>query len=278
MVCELRLHLTRQSDVLKHLGHFLDLVCAALHLQLLNHDLLVLPRDRRFVEKAGGKLFGILLQEDISPVQAAEQANYCVKSLIHDIVLNAFESGSKLLVGILGDVDGRKLLLVHKLLERVVPRLLKHHLVSERELHQLVDFCLEVQQLLREKVRIFDISFVHDNLLSSRVDVGIHLVDDESESVLVSAEHIVEQLEFLKVLLFEHVHATGVLVGHSLGHLGNHLLLDNLQHLALGLGLEPVVRVFFLVCKRVLHTCQVLRAIALRIPKLGALKRLFLCL
>ena len=125
-------------------------------------------------------------------------------------------------------------------------------------------------------MRIFDIGFVHNDLLSSRVDVRSHLVDDESESVLVSAEHIVEQLEFLKVLLFEHVHATGVLVGHSLSHLGNHLLLDNLQHLALGLGLEPVVRVLFLVCKRVLHSGQVLRAIALRIPKLRALQRLFL--
>ena len=45
VICELGLHLARQSDVLKHLSHLLDLVCTALHLQLLNHDLLVLPRD-----------------------------------------------------------------------------------------------------------------------------------------------------------------------------------------------------------------------------------------
>ena len=43
MLCELALHLTRQSDVLKHLNIFLHLVGATLHFEFLNHQFLVLP-------------------------------------------------------------------------------------------------------------------------------------------------------------------------------------------------------------------------------------------
>ena len=184
-------------------------------------------------------------------MQTAEETDYGVKSLIDYVVLYAFEPSSKLLVRILGDINGRKLLLVHKLLERVVPRFLKHHLVCERVLHQLVNFSLEVQQLFSEKVRIFDILFIHDDLLTAHVYIRVHLVNNESEGVLVSAENLEKQLKFLEILLLKHVNTPGVLAGYRLRHLGNHFLFDYLQHLLFGLGLKPVVRVCLLVNQRV---------------------------
>ena len=184
-------------------------------------------------------------------MQTAEETDYGVKSLIDYVVLYAFEPSSKLLVRILGDINGRKLLLVHKLLERVVPRFLKHHLVCERVLHQLVNFSLEVQQLFSEKVRIFDILFIHDDLLTAHVYIRVHLVNNESEGVLVSAENLEKQLKFLEILLLKHVNTPGVFAGYRLRHLGNHFLFDDLQHLLFGLGLQPVVRVCLLVDQRV---------------------------
>jgi len=70
-------------------------------------------------------------------------------------------------------------------------------------------------------VWIFYIFFIHDDLLTVHVDVRIHLVDNESESVLVSAEYLKEELQLLDILLLEHVGTPGVLAGYRLGHFGN---------------------------------------------------------
>ena len=209
-------------------------------------------------------------------MQTTEKTDNGVKSLVDYIVLQTFKPRSELLVCVLGNINGRKLLLVHKFLERVVPCFLKHHLVRKRVLYQLVNFGLKFQQFFGEQVWIFYIFFIHDDFLTAHVDVRIHLVDNESECVLVSAEHLKEKLQFLEILLLEHVDTPSVLAGYRLGHFGNQFLLDDFQHLLFGLRLQPIIRIRLLVDQRVPYPPQVFRAIALRVPKLRACLEIFL--
>lgn len=77
------LHFTRQLHVLKHLFHHVDLVRTALYLQFLDKDLLVLLGDGSLVEEAGAEFLGILLDEDIASMQAAEEIDDGIESLVH---------------------------------------------------------------------------------------------------------------------------------------------------------------------------------------------------
>ena len=86
-----------------------------------------------------------------------------------------------------------------------------------------VDFFLELKQLLREKMRVLYVGLVLDNLKSAIQNVGVHLLDDQTKRGCVTFEHLVEQLEFFKVFLCEHVDASGVLTTHSLSHLCDEL-------------------------------------------------------
>ena len=76
-------YLSRQANVFEHGRHLSDLVGATFHLELLDKDLLILPRERTLIQEAGPKVPHILLQEEISCVQTAEQIDNLVHSFGH---------------------------------------------------------------------------------------------------------------------------------------------------------------------------------------------------
>ena len=64
-------------------------------------------------------------------MEAAENTNDCIEPLVDDVVSEALEPNPELFISILGDVVWRELLLIHELLEGVIPCLLEHHLVGK---------------------------------------------------------------------------------------------------------------------------------------------------
>ena len=80
-------------------------------------------------------------------MQAAEQPDDCVKSLVDFIVAELLELLLELVVGVEGHMVGRLVVLVHEVLERLVSRFLKSHVVVESLLYELVHLLFECQQL-----------------------------------------------------------------------------------------------------------------------------------
>ena len=101
----------------EHLSHLINLICTTFNFELLNEILLVLPRDRGLVEEARAQLLRVLLEEGVPAVQAAEQIDDGIKPLVHFVVGDALQPLPELFISVLRDIDGRELLLVHKLLE-----------------------------------------------------------------------------------------------------------------------------------------------------------------
>ena len=110
---------------------------------------------------------------------------------------------------------------------------------------------------------VFYVGFIHDNFLTAVEDVRVHLLNDEAEGASVPLENLKEQLELVQVFLLEHVDATGILAADRLCHFGDKFGLDDSEHLGLGLGLQPVVRILLLIGEHLLDFVEVLRAIAI---------------
>ena len=90
MLVKLHLHVFAQVDVSVHLTHLTHIIMAALYLQLLDHELFRLLRDRAFVEEPLSKLFFISLDKHVAPMQAAEQINDGSEALFHLEVCDTF--------------------------------------------------------------------------------------------------------------------------------------------------------------------------------------------
>ena len=125
-------------------------------------------------------------------MQATEKIDDSVKSLVHLKVRYAFEPLPELPICVLSDVDWRELLLVHELLEWVVTSFLEHHLICEAVIDQLIDFSLELEKFLSEKMWVFDVILVHNNFLVPIKDIRVHLLNDETKRVLVTLKNVVE--------------------------------------------------------------------------------------
>ena len=125
-------------------------------------------------------------------MQATEKIDDSVKSLVHLKVRYAFEPLPELPICVLSDVDWRELLLVHELLEWVVTSFLEHHLICEAVIDQLIDFSLELEKFLSEKMWVLDIILVHNDFLAPIKDIRVHLLNDETKRVLVTFENVVK--------------------------------------------------------------------------------------
>ena len=125
-------------------------------------------------------------------------------------------------------------------------------------------------------MRVFDIVFVHDDFLTAIKDIGVHFLNDEPKRVLVTLKNVVKQFKLVQVLLLKHVDAARFLRTHGFSHLGDELVLHNLQHLGLSLRLEPLVRVLLLILQHFLDLVQILGAVPIRIPQVGIVLHLLL--
>ena len=57
---------------------------------------------------------------------------------------------------------------------------------------QLIDFGLELEEFLSEKMWVLDIILVHDYFLATIEDIRVHLLNDETKRVLVTLKNVVE--------------------------------------------------------------------------------------
>ena len=57
---------------------------------------------------------------------------------------------------------------------------------------QLIDFSLELEKFLSEKMWVFDVILVHNNFLVPIKDIRVHLLNDETKRVLVTLKNVVE--------------------------------------------------------------------------------------
>ena len=101
------------------------MLSTTLDLELLDHELFVLLRDRSLVQQTLRKLLFVCLNELISVVKAADKSNYRVQLLVHFILALAPQSLDHQFIAVLCHEDSRLLTLVHELHERVVSGLLE---------------------------------------------------------------------------------------------------------------------------------------------------------
>ena len=144
MLVKLVLHLSTERDILEHLSHFVNLIGTTLYLELLKEKFFVLPRDRCFVEKTLTKLFWELFEERVTSVEAAEEIDDGVKSLVHLEVWDTFETCTELFVSILSNINRSELLCVHEFLESIITGLLEDHSIAEAIFDKLINFPFEV--------------------------------------------------------------------------------------------------------------------------------------
>ena len=247
MVSELDLKIFAQLHVLKHLCHLIYLVKTAFHFQLLEHDLLSFHGKQRLIEESLGEMLHVCFHESVTSVQAAEESDYSIESLLSLFICYSLEARCQFLVGINCEIKWRLTALIHEVLERRVTTLLELHAVVETLLKHGVHLGLQVKQLLRESNWIFEEVLVFHDSLATLLDVRIHLLNNETKSLRVSLEDHIHQVELFKSRVKEHVLAASLFFDHRLSFFGYQLVLHDLEHFGLGFWLEPKVSVIFFV-------------------------------
>ena len=201
-------------------------------------------------------------------MEAAEELNDLLNvllNLVHGLLL---EGRLLAVVEEQSDVLRSLVELVHECLEGLMTRLLKAHVVVEGVGDQLVNFVLEIEQLLHHLEWLgLQILRKHD-LLSLGLDVWVHLLDDELERAVYSIEHVVKEFQFLFLhfAFDEHLLATlvhfGDLLSKGLDALGEY----NLDDSWLGLHLKQLVSIGLLFGQVLVHLQDVLVAAHLVAP------------
>ena len=160
--------------------------------QLLKHQLLCFLGERGLVQQASRKVLGISFHEEVSAVEAAEESDDCVKPGINGgIIVDTLKTLGELIVAVEGNEGGRHGLLIHEILEGHITVLLELDVILEALLYQSVHLGLESKELGGELDWVLNKCLVHDDLLSATLDVGPHLLHDEFERGLLSAEDLV---------------------------------------------------------------------------------------
>ena len=77
-------------------------------------------------------------------MEAAEEIDDGVKSLVHLEVRDTFETCTELFVSILSNINRSELLCVHEFLESIITGLLEDHSIAEAIFDKLINFPLEV--------------------------------------------------------------------------------------------------------------------------------------
>ena len=228
-----------ESDIFEHGAELVHSVVAALDSELLQHELLCLLGEGGLVQETNREVLGVSLDEDVSAVEAAEQSDDRVKSSIDGgIFVDTLESLGELIVAVGGNKCGGHALLVHEGLERYVAVLLELDVILEALLYHAVHLCLEGQEPRGKLDGVLDEGLVHDDLVSSRLNVRLHLLDDVLEGALDSAEHLVHEGQLLELAVLEHGVAAGSLLVNQVWRLLLYDLgLDSIQERGFGLGL-----------------------------------------
>ena len=159
-----------------------------------------------------------------------------------------------------------ELAFVHEVLERNVSVLLESDIIQETLLNHLVHFSLQLQKFLSEINGILQECIISNDLLSSTLNVGSHLLDDELEGALDSLEESEHECEFIELLVLEHLIATGIFVNEVLCLLLNDFCLDGSEQLGLGFHLQEVCGSLLFLKKVLLSLSEVLWAVEAHHP------------
>ena len=84
--------------------------------------------------------------------------------------------------------------MIHELCEGIVTSFLETNLVCERVADEIVNFSLEIEQLLSKLIWVLHVCLVIDNSSTALEDVRIHSLNDETECVGVTSEHVEHEL------------------------------------------------------------------------------------
>ena len=114
-----------------------------LNLEFLEHQKLSILGNERLIEESICEVLCVCLDEYVTTVEAAEQANDGVESRVSLLVIHALQPLLQLVVAVGGHVVGGQRALVHEVLERHVAVPLETDVVLETLLHHQVDLSLE---------------------------------------------------------------------------------------------------------------------------------------
>lgn len=182
-------------------------------------------------------------------MEAAEQSNNSIESLVDLIVCQLLKPLSELVIAKECDVVRSFGTIIHEILETKVSRLLEPHVITESFFNQIVHLGFELEKLESKLIWIFQVFLVFDNLGPLLQDVGVHLIDDVDQSGGSPIEHVIHHAQLVNLALCEHVLAPSIFLGKALSLEFNCLLKEDVNHLALGLLLQEIVSVVLLLLK-----------------------------
>ena len=84
--------------------------------------------------------------------------------------------------------------MIHELSERIVTSFLETNLVCKGVADKIVNLRFEIEQLLSELIWVLHVCFVIDNSSTALEDVRIHSLNDETECIGVTSEHVEHEL------------------------------------------------------------------------------------
>lgn len=99
-------------------------------------------------------MLDISLHKGVTTVQAAEQPNNCVKSLLCFLIRNTLQSGLQLLIRVGCQIKWCLTTLIHEVLEGRVATFLELHVVVETLFKHYIHFTLQIKQFLCECDRV----------------------------------------------------------------------------------------------------------------------------
>ena len=174
-------------------------------------------------------------------MQALEQLNNCFELILYFNIRDAFEALLHFIIEVRSDVCRTKTLLIEKFQKRPIASLLEQYLIHKAVLDHLCDLKVKIEQFLSEQARVFQVLLAVNDLITAQFDVGLHYFDDLRKRALVIAEHIVDQLKLIELLLLKEFVDAKVLPHDWLCHVCNQLFDYEPLHLVLRRGLVPVV-------------------------------------
>jgi hypothetical protein len=98
---------------------------------------------------------GVLLNEHISTMEAAEQPDDGIESVVGLRLTDSFQSSTELVIAISSDIVSSELALVHEVLEGHISVLLESDVILETLLNHLIHFLLQCKQLTSELNGVF---------------------------------------------------------------------------------------------------------------------------
>jgi len=196
-------------QVVFHGDEFAHAGLADVLLEFADHALLLGVVGALVLDQALRKQVGLLDDELVAPVGAQEEVDHLVQPRVDLVGAHALAGVDHEVVAPLRDPDRGLVVLVHELLEGLHAALLELVLALETLVHYVVDFVLELHQLVHHLHGLLAQVGVVDQQFAALHDLGLEVLRDvlHGQRGLLGEGHL-HLLQLVQQFVFEHVLAS----------------------------------------------------------------------